>query len=67
MWMFGFVFLKRTQNAAFVVVFSNAHRKNLSYFPECQQPFSDCLVFGEYTKISGLLSSLQSQRISDAP
>ena len=28
MWKFGFVFLKRMQNAVFAVVFANAHKKN---------------------------------------
>ena len=30
MWMFDFVFQTRAQNAAFVVVFLNAHKKNCS-------------------------------------
>ena len=47
MWQFRFVFLKRTQNVVFVVVFSNAHKKKFSKFPECQQAFSDSLGYAE--------------------
>ena len=68
MWKFGFVFLKRTQNAVFVVVFSNAHKKNLSKFPDCcQEAFFYCLRYPEDVYISGLLSSLKSHRIWVAP
>ena len=63
MWKFDFVFLKQTQNAVFVVVFSNAFKTNLSKFPECQQTFFDCLEYAEDVYISGLLSSIKSHRI----
>ena len=66
MWKLGFVFLKRMQNSVFVVVFSNAHKK-FRKFPECQSAFLDCLGYAEDVYISGLLSSLKSHRIWDAP
>ena len=54
MWKFGFVFLKRTQNAVFVVVFQTLIKK-LSKFPDCQQAFFYCLGYAEDVYISGLL------------
>ena len=62
MWKLSFVFLKRTQNAVFVVVFSNHHKK-IEQFPRVPTSFFDYLGYAEDVYISGLLSSLKAHRI----